>query len=273
MGNVLQNNVAADISAAAHCQDIFEVLGQGNICKLVHHQPHMNRQRTVVFRRGIGQPKKLVEKLRVKHRCDEIKSCVIVGQHNEQRPLLQPHTRQEHFIARSHFCKLAGVEHVQVCRCRNQDGLQRLFRTQHKRLELQDGGVLRVTSLQFSEQHHQGVLDHFIFADLAIQNHIHQCGKILLTGRGFVHEIENQCGDQQHRRIIPKLITAAGGILGFGVVDNGERQLDGVLIGFEIGHRIVMALKMHKVKHCHADTFRFHDSAEGARQFPFGVQK
>ena len=34
-----------------------------------------------------------------------------------------------------------------------------------------------------------------------------------------------------------------------------------------------MALKMHKVKHCHADTFRFHDSAEGARQFPFGVQK
>ena len=133
--------------------------------------------------------------------------------------------------------------------------------------------MLRVTALQFSKQHHQGVLDHFIFADLAIQNHIHQCGKILLTGRGFVHEIENQCGDQQHRRIIPKLITAAGGILGFGVVDDGERQLDGVLIGFEIGHRIVMALKMHKVKHCHADTFRFHDSAEGARQFPFGVQK
>ena len=133
--------------------------------------------------------------------------------------------------------------------------------------------MLRVAALQFSKQHHQGVLDHFIFADLAIQNHIHQCGKILLTGRGFVHEIENQCGDQQHRRIIPKLITAAGGILGFGVVDNGERQLDGVLIGFEIGHRIVMALKMHKVKHCHADTFRFHDSAEGACQLPFGVQK
>ena len=133
--------------------------------------------------------------------------------------------------------------------------------------------MLRVAALQFSKQHHQGVLDHFIFADLAIQNHIHQCGKILLTGRGFVHEIENQCGDQQHRRIIPKLITAAGGILGFGVVDNGERQLDGVLIGFEIGHRIVMALKMHKVKHCHADTFRFYDSAEGACQLPFGVQK
>ena len=34
-----------------------------------------------------------------------------------------------------------------------------------------------------------------------------------------------------------------------------------------------MSLKMHKVKHCHADTFRFHDSAEGACQFPFGVQK
>ena len=133
--------------------------------------------------------------------------------------------------------------------------------------------MLRVAALQFSKQHHQGVLDHFIFADLAIQNHIHQCGKILLTGRGFVHEIENQCGDQQHRRIIPKLITAAGGILGFGVVDNGERQLDGVLIGFEIGHRIVMALKMHKVKHCHADTVHFHDSAEGACQLPFGVQK
>ena len=133
--------------------------------------------------------------------------------------------------------------------------------------------MLRVTSLQFSKQHHQGVLDHFIFADLAIQNHVHQRREILLTGRGFVHEIENQCGDQQHRRIIPKLITAAGGILGFGVVDNGERQLDGVLIGFEIGHRIVMALKMHKVKHCHADTFRFHDSAEGACQLPFGVQK
>lgn len=30
---------------------------------------------------------------------------------------------------------------------------------------------------------------------------------------------------------------------------------------------------MHKVKHCHADTFHFHDSAEGACQLPFGVQK
>ena len=129
MGNVLQNDVTADISAATHCQDIFEVLGQGDIRKLIHHQPHMNRQRTVVFRRGIGQPKKLVEKLRVEHGSDEIKSRVIVGQHNEQRPLLQPHTRQEHFIARSHFRKLAGVKHVQVCCCRNQDGLQRLFCT------------------------------------------------------------------------------------------------------------------------------------------------
>ena len=64
MGNVLQNNVAADISAAAHGQNVFEVFGQGDICKLVHHQPHMNRQRTVVFRRGICQTKKLVEKLR-----------------------------------------------------------------------------------------------------------------------------------------------------------------------------------------------------------------
>ena len=34
-----------------------------------------------------------------------------------------------------------------------------------------------------------------------------------------------------------------------------------------------MPLKMHKVQHCHADTFRFHDSAEGACQLPFGVQK
>ena len=128
----------------------------------------MNRQRTVVFRRGICQTKKLVKKLRVEHRCNEIKSCVIVGQHNEQRPLLQPHTRQEHFIARSHFCKLAGVEHIEIGRSGNQNRLQRLFRTQHKRLELQDSGVLRVTSLQFSEQHHQGILDHFILTDLTI---------------------------------------------------------------------------------------------------------
>ena len=67
--------------------------------------------------------------------------------------------------------------------------------------------------------------------------------------------------------------TAAGGILGFGVVDNGERQLDGVLIGFEVGHRIVMALKMHKVQYHHMDAFHFHNSAKGARQLPFGVQK
>ena len=133
--------------------------------------------------------------------------------------------------------------------------------------------MLRVAALQFSKQHHQGVLDHFIFADLAIQNHIHQCGKILLTGGGFVHEIENQCRDQQHRRIIPKLITAAGGILGFGVVDNGERQLDGVLIGFEIGHRIVMALKMHKVKHRHTNTVHFHNPTLCTQKFPLGVQK
>ena len=83
MGNVLQNNVTADIAAAAYGQNVFEVFGQGNICKLIHHQPHMNRQRTVVFRRGIGQPKKLVEKLRVEHGGDEIKSCVIVGQNNK----------------------------------------------------------------------------------------------------------------------------------------------------------------------------------------------
>ena len=133
----------------------------------------MNRQRTVVFRRGIGQPKKLVEKLRVEHGGDEIKSRVIVGQHNEQRPLLQPHTRQEHFIARSHFRKLTAVEHIEIGRSRDKNGLQRLFRTQHKRLELQDSGVLRVAALQFSKQHHQGILDHFILTDLTIQNHVH----------------------------------------------------------------------------------------------------
>ena len=83
----------------------------------------MNRQRTVVFRRGIGQPKKLVEKLRVEHGGDEIKSRVIVGQHNEQRPLLQPHTRQEHFITRSHFRKLTAVEHIKIGRSGNQNRL------------------------------------------------------------------------------------------------------------------------------------------------------
>ena len=133
--------------------------------------------------------------------------------------------------------------------------------------------MLRVAALQFSKQHHQGVLNHFIFADLAVQNHVHQRREILLTGGRFVHEIENQRGDQQHRGIIPKLITAAGGIFGLRIVDNRKGQLDSVLVSFKIGHRIVMALKMHKVKHGHMNTFCFHDSAEGACQLPLGVQK
>ena len=112
--------------------------------------------------------------------------------------MLQPHARQEHFIARSHLRKLAAVEHIEVGGCGDKNRLQRLFRAKHKRFELQYSRVLRVTTLQFTEQHHQGILDHFIFTYLAIQNHVHQCGKILLAGGRFIHEIENQRGDQQH---------------------------------------------------------------------------
>lgn len=110
----LQNNITADIAAAAYSQNVFEIGRQGDIGKLVHHKSHMDRQRAVKLRLRIRQPEKLVKKLGVQHRNEKVIGFVVVRDDTENHTLFQPQTRQEHGVGVGHFGKLRGVEHIQV---------------------------------------------------------------------------------------------------------------------------------------------------------------
>ena len=272
LGDALQNNVAADVPASANCQNIFEVFGQSDVRKLVHHEPHMDRQRTAVFRRGIRQPEQPVKKLGVQHGGKEIVGFIIVGNDAENSPLFLAQHGQEHGIGAGHGGELRGVEHIQVGGRRNQNRLQGFRRAQLKGLELLDCRVEGVALLQLIHQDFQRVIFCVGFTDLAILNHVHQCGKILFFLRCFIVQVQDQGGNQQRRGIVPELsVPAAGGVFRLGIVDDGIGQLDGILIRFNIVHGIVIPLEMYQVDDGNGDALLLIQTSKGTQQLPLGV--
>ena len=185
----LQNNITADIAAAAYSQNILEIGRQGDIGKLVHHKSHMDRQCAVKLRLRIRQPEKLVKKLGVQHRDEEVIGFVIVRDDTENHTLFQPQTRQEHGVGVGHFGKLRGVEHIQVGGSGDQHGLQRFGGAQLKAVELQHCRMQRVALLQLIKKHLQGIRPHVALFHLTVLDHVHQGRKVLLRYRRFVNEI------------------------------------------------------------------------------------
>ena len=247
----LQNNITADIAAAADGKDVLEIGRQGDIGKLVHHKSDMDRQCAVKLRLRIRQPEKLVKKLGVQHRDEEVIGFIIVWDDTENHTLFQPQTRQEHGVGVGHFGKLRGVEHIQVGGSGDQHRLQRFGGAQLKAVELQNCRMQRVTLLQLIKKHLQWIRPHVTLFHLTVLDHVHQGGKVLLRYRRFVNEIQDQRGNQQHRGIVPEFVATAGrGILGLGVVDDGIRQFNGIFIGIDVMHGVVVPFEMHKVDHC-----------------------
>ena len=270
----LQNNITADIAAAAYSQNVLEIGRQGDIGKLVHHKSNMDRQRAVKLRLRIRQPEKLVKKLGVQHRDEEVIGFVIVRDDTENHTLFQPQTRQEHGVGVGHFGKLRGIEHIQVGRSGDQHRLQRFGGAQLKAVELQHCRMQRVTLLQLIKKHLQGIRPHVALFHLTVLDHVHQGGKVLLRYRRFVNEIQDQRGNQQHRGIVPEFIAAAGrGVLGFCIVDDGICQLNGIFIGVDVMHGVIVPFEMHKVDHCDRNAQRFIKPAKRAHKLALGVQK
>ena len=269
----LQNNVTADIAAAAYSQNILEIGRQGDIGELVHHKSHMDRQCAVKLRLRIRQPEKLVKKLSVQHRDEEVKGFVIVRDNTENHTLFQPQTRQEHGVGVGHFGKLRGVEHIQVGGSGNQHRLQRFGGAQLKAVELQHCRMQRVTLLQLIKQHLQGIRPHVALFHLTVLDHVHQGGKVLLRYRRFVNEIQDQRGNQQHGGIVPEFIATAGGVLGLCVVDDGIGQLNGIFIGVDVVHGIVVPFEMHKIDHSDRNSQRFIKPTKRAHKLALRVQK
>ena len=153
--DALQDDVAADIAAAAHRKDFFEIFGERHIGELVHHQTHMNRQGSFVGRIGIRQPEQLVKNLGVEHGNEEVVGFVIIRDDTEDHPLLQAQLRQEGLVSSGHIRKPLRVEHIQVRSSRDQHRLQRLCTAKLKALILQYCRMFRVLILQFIEKHGQ----------------------------------------------------------------------------------------------------------------------
>ena len=209
--HVLNDDAHGDFPGAHGRQQLVKLIGQGDVCELVHDEVDVDREPPAVP--VVGGVVELLEELGVEHSDQEIKGAVVVGDHREDCGFSLPHQRQLQLVILGDGCQGFQVEFLQTGDQRDLDGFQGFAAAGVIALVVLQRDMLRVPKLQPLEENVQrGHVLVVVLLHAAAADHIHDHGEVLLVGRGLIVQIEDQGQEQHGRRLVPEGVLRLGAL-------------------------------------------------------------
>ena len=261
LGHVLDDDGHGDFPAAHGGQQLFKIVRQGDVGKLVHQEMHMDRQPAAVL--PVGQVVELLESLGVEHPDQVVKGGVVVGDAAVHHGLSFADGRYVHLVKVRHARHLGQVEGRQPDAHGHEDGLRRFARRHLEDAVLLHSDVVGVAHLQILEQQVE-VVDVVLvfFLDIRSLQHLHDRRKVALVLGRAVNEKQDQGFQQGRLRLLPEGVVVAG-VLRRGVLDEIRHQPQHVVVSFDVLQGIVAPGLIHvdEIDHLHVVAEALHQLA------------
>ena len=195
----------------------------------------------------------LLEELRVEHADYEVEAGVVVGDDRKNRSFALPHQRQLQFVVLGDGRQGFQIELLQAGDQRDLNGFQSLAAAGVIAPIVFQGNMLRAVLLQLFEQGVQRRnMVFIILLDLAVADHVHNHGEVLLVGRRFIVQIEHQRQKEHGRRLIPEGVLRLTA-LWRGVLEQVRHKPLNVVVTLQINKGIVAMTLSHVDEVNHLD--------------------
>ena len=229
-------------------------------------------ERTAVL--VVSHKKELLEQLCIEDGDKEVKARIVIRDDSKECYLLFSQRLQIKLIGRGQRCKALKVELFKSCGKGDLNGLQGFCRTRSIRLVILQSNMIRVLCFKHCKQIVKRTsLGFILLVNVTRAKQLHNHREILLLGRCFILQVENESQEQHRCRRVPKGVVTLTSLWCGGLEQIGHKSLH-VVVALDILERIVSVRAFHidKVKHSHVISFGFEQTARISQNLTLRVK-
>ena len=269
--HILDDDADADFAASHRRQQLFKIIRQSDVGKLVQYEMHMHGKPAVML--SVRREIELLEHLGVEHADQVVEGTVVVRNAAVDDGFLLSDGGNVHFVHVGHAHHIRKVEGGQTDANGNQNGFRSLAGSHLEDAILLHSNVIRIAHGEVLKQIIQIALEILLFlAHLRCLKHLHDHAEVAFLFGGFMDEIQTQRLKQRRFGLLPERIIGVG-ILRRGIADQGRHQAQHIVIRSYVLQGIVAEGVVHvdQVDHLHIIAQLLHEIAGIPRQFSFWI--